>query len=70
MYEDAYLEADYEDRSDQMYDPYGYDYPDDLDDYDDSEDQDEDDNEDEQDEQDEQDEPIGIATFEHDLVEY
>ena len=64
MYEDAYLESDYEDRSDQMYDPYGYDYPDDLDDYDDSEDQDEDDNEDDDGQ------TIGIATFEHDLVEY
>jgi len=63
MYEDAHLEADYEDRmddSDEQYDPYGYDYSDDLDDYDDSEDQD--DLDDEYNE-DDSDEPIGIATF-------
>lgn len=32
MYEDSHLESDYEDRSDFSYDPYGYDYRDDLED--------------------------------------
>jgi len=57
-YLDDHLESDYEDRMDEQYDPYGYDYSDDPYEYDDS------------DEPEFPDESIGIATFEHDLLEY
>lgn len=61
-YLDDHLESDYEDRMDEQYDPYGYDYSDVLDDFplasyeeDDSPEEPETDNADEY---------IGIGTFE------